>query len=259
MLKTGSSRSQFHFHRLIIISPRMRKIKLSSSNPDLSLEISNLLIKFLIMSTILFFKMTSTRKDTPSGSSTGLQMLKKEWKSSSTWWIWSNLRVCIMKAWRFLSTLRRGRSKQLLYLILHKRRRNVLKAGTEVEKTWVTSKTTTERTRTSRQTSKDVTILSHLLILLSTMMTKFTLPIPNHIHTQISQKIFARYNQSNLTTSREILFVEPSPATNVSIWPSQTEFRMRLTKRKRELLLQQEFILERATRPSWWRVSLTFW
>ena len=185
MLKTGSSRSQFHFHRLIIISPRMRKIKLLSSNPDLSLEISNLLIKSLIMSTILFFKMTSTRKDTPSGSSTGLQMLKKEWKSSSTWWTWLNLRVCIMKAWRFLSTLRRGRSKQLLYLILPKRRRNVLKAGTEVEKTWATSKTTTERTRTSRQTSKDVTILSHLLILLSTMMTKFTLPIPNHIHTQI--------------------------------------------------------------------------
>ena len=259
MLKTGSSRSQFHFHRLIIISPRMRKIKLLSSNPDLSLEISNLLIKFLIMSTILFFKMTSTPKDTPSGSSTGLQMLKKEWKSSSTWWTWSNLRVCIMKAWRFLSTLRRGRSKRLLYLILHKRRRNVLKAGTEVEKTWATSKTTTERTRTSRQTSKDATILSHLLILLSTMMTKFTLPIPNHIHTQISQKIFARYNQSNLTTSQEILFVEPSPATSVSIWPSQTEFRMRSTKRKRELLLQQEFILERATRPSWWRVSLTFW
>ena len=136
------------------------------------------------------------------------------------------------------------------------RRSRKKRDGWDVEKTWVTSRTTIEK-RTSRCICNDAT--SHLpsLTLSSLMTTVCSSHTLCLILTVISQKTCVKSKPRSSITSQEIPFAEPLQATSVNILQSLRELQLKWTRRSKELWSVQEFTQESRMLRGWWRESLT--
>lgn len=161
-----------------------------------------------------------------------------------------------MRAWRSLfiqkrskSTLKRSKSRAL-----HLRRTKQLKkGGIVVVRIFRTFKTTIRRIKINKPIFRDAITLSHLLTRSSTMTIQFTLLIRNHTPILICWTTFVWSSRSSSTTWVETLCVEPSLVTGVNTSQSQIDLLLRLIRKRKESLLQQEFILENQTARSWWK------
>lgn len=131
-------------------------------------------------------------------------MLRKEWKLNSICSTWLNQKVCITKEWKYSAILNKNNWPRL------KRKKD----GQEEERKWVIIKTIINAS--TKQISKEPITPSHSLIPSNKMMIQYTSRIPSHTHIPIWLNTYAKFNQSNLTMSQEIHYVELSLVTNVN-------------------------------------------
>lgn len=148
-------------------------IKLLYSSRGLKVEISLLVLKFLTTSMICFFKMTLTLTDILNGTFSEQETQRNIIKSSLIFTIYLSVihfTTMACESWLFLSMQRRKR----------------ILGGTVLEQTFLTFRIITKK---KMYDLLAITILLHLLIPLSMMMTKFTLLIASHIPTLIFKMI----------------------------------------------------------------------